>query len=119
MGGFNCQSEICSSVVLYQASHLEQDYCRQLCFLVLMPMNKLLIIKHSHLLSKLLLSATSVYYCAVLSSDPVRPGVPSCQEQLSFLRGEILSQRTLKWNRSVEGFQLPGKCSVLEKAAVL
>lgn len=110
-----CQSEICSSIALYQASYLEQDSCRQPRFLILMAVNKLLIIKHSHLLSNLLLTATSVYYCAVLSPDPVRPGVPLCQEQLSFLRREMLSHL----NRSVEGFQPPGKCSVVEKAAVL
>lgn len=88
-----CQSEICSLMALYQASYLEQDSCRQLCFLILMAVNKLLIIKHSHLLSNLLLSATAGC-CAVLSSDPVRPGVLLCQEQLSFLRREMLSQRT-------------------------
>lgn len=72
-------------MALYQACYLEQDSCRQPCFLILRAVNKLLIIKHSHLLSTLLLSATSAY-CAVLSSDPVRPGVLLCQGQLSFLR---------------------------------
>lgn len=81
---------------------LEQDYCRHQCFLILVTINKLLIIRHSHLLSNLLLSVISMYF-AVLSSDPVKPGVLLCQEQLSFLRRQMLSQRTLKSNRQERG----------------